>query len=351
MSTLALLGGLGTTTTIWKAQLEAVPDALVFDLPGHGAEPLPGGDVTIASIGASLLERLPERFSFCGVSMGGMVGMWLAVNAPDRVERLVLACTGAKLGERADYDARADLVRHEGVGVVVEGARDRWFTPAFREAPEARVIIDELATMSAEGYAACCEAVGGFDFRGELQSDRGADTRALRRRGHGHAAGRARDARRRHSRRSRRRDRERRPPRERRAAAGVHRPHEERRMTDDTYERGMRIRREVLGDEHVDRAIEGTTEHTAAFQDFITRYAWGEIWSRPGLDRKTRSAVTLTALTALGRFDELEMHIRAARRNGMTDDEIGEVLLQCAVYCGVPAANSAFHVFSRVLEE
>jgi len=122
-------------------------------------------------------------------------------------------------------------------------------------------------------------------------------------------------------------------------------------MSDDTYERGMRVRREVLGDEHVDRAIEGTTEHTAAFQEFITRYAWGEIWSRPGLDRKTRSAVTLTALTALGRFDELEMHIRAARRNGMTDEEIGEVLLQCAVYCGVPAANSAFHVFSRVLEE
>jgi 4-carboxymuconolactone decarboxylase len=122
-------------------------------------------------------------------------------------------------------------------------------------------------------------------------------------------------------------------------------------MSDDTYERGMRVRREVLGDEHVDRAIERTTEYTADFQDFLTRYAWGEIWSRPGLDRKTRSAVTLAALTALGRFDELELHIRAARRNGMTPDEIGEVLLQCAVYCGVPAANSAFHVFSRVLEE
>jgi 4-carboxymuconolactone decarboxylase len=122
-------------------------------------------------------------------------------------------------------------------------------------------------------------------------------------------------------------------------------------MSDDTYERGLRVRREVLGDEHVDRAIEGTTEHTAAFQDFITRYAWGEIWSRPGLDRKTRSAVTLTALTALGRFDELELHIRAARRNGMTPEEIGEVLLQCAVYCGMPAANSAFHVLTRVLEE
>ena len=122
-------------------------------------------------------------------------------------------------------------------------------------------------------------------------------------------------------------------------------------MSEDAYERGMRIRREVLGDDHVDRAVAGTTEHTADFQELITRYAWGEIWARPGLDRKTRSAVTLTALVALGRFDELGMHIRAARRNGMTPAEIAEVLLQCAVYCGVPAANSAFQVFQRVLDE
>jgi 3-oxoadipate enol-lactonase len=168
VSTVALLGGLGTTTTIWRAQLEALPDALAFDLPGHGAEPLPGGEVTIATIGASLLERLPERFSFCGISLGGMVGMWIAANAPERVERLVLACTGAKLGRREDYEARAALVRSEGVGVVVEGARDRWFTPVSWESPEARVVLDELATMSPEGYAACCEAVGAADLRGDL---------------------------------------------------------------------------------------------------------------------------------------------------------------------------------------
>ena len=122
-------------------------------------------------------------------------------------------------------------------------------------------------------------------------------------------------------------------------------------MSDDQHKRGMRVRREVLGDAHVDRAIEETTENTAAFQDFITRYAWGEIWSRPGLDRKTRSAITLTALVALGHFDELAMHIRAAGRNGMTPAEIEEVLLQCAVYCGVPAANRAFQVFRSVLAE
>jgi 4-carboxymuconolactone decarboxylase len=114
---------------------------------------------------------------------------------------------------------------------------------------------------------------------------------------------------------------------------------------------GMRVRREVLGDEHVDRAIERTTDFTADFQDLITRYAWGEIWARPGLDRRTRSCITLTALIALGHFDELAMHIRAARRNGLTQDEIKEVLLQSAVYCGVPAANHAFAVAQQVLDE
>ena len=121
-------------------------------------------------------------------------------------------------------------------------------------------------------------------------------------------------------------------------------------MSDDTHERGMEVRREVLGDEHVDRAIARTTDFTRDFQDLITRYAWGEIWTRPGLDRRTRSCMTLMALIALGRFDELEMHVRAALRNGLTPDEIKEVLLHSAVYCGVPAANSAFHVAQRVLE-
>jgi len=118
----------------------------------------------------------------------------------------------------------------------------------------------------------------------------------------------------------------------------------------DSYERGMEVRRAVLGDEHVDAAVERTTKLTADFQDFITRYAWGEIWSRPGLDRRTRSFITLTALVALGRHEELEMHLRAALRNGLTHDEIEETLLHCAVYCGVPAANSAFAVAQRVLD-
>jgi 4-carboxymuconolactone decarboxylase len=122
-------------------------------------------------------------------------------------------------------------------------------------------------------------------------------------------------------------------------------------MSDETYDRGMKVRREVLGDEHVDRATERMTDFTEEFQDLITRYAWGEIWTRPGLDRRTRSCITLTAMIALNREEELAMHVRAAVRNGLTRDEIKEVILHSAVYCGVPAANSAFATAQRVLDE
>jgi 4-carboxymuconolactone decarboxylase len=119
----------------------------------------------------------------------------------------------------------------------------------------------------------------------------------------------------------------------------------------DRYEEGMRIRREVHGDEHVDAALEAATADTAEFQNLLTRYAWGEIWARPGLDRRMRSAVTLMALVALNREPELALHIRSALRNGLTREEIKEVLLQSAIYCGVPAANGAFKVFREVMEE
>jgi 4-carboxymuconolactone decarboxylase len=113
----------------------------------------------------------------------------------------------------------------------------------------------------------------------------------------------------------------------------------------------MKVRREVLGDEHVDRAVAATTELTAPFQDFITRFAWGGVWTREGLDRRTRSCITLAVLTALGREQELALHVRAARTNGLTEAEIGEVLLHTAVYAGVPAANAAYAVAQRVLAE
>ena len=116
-------------------------------------------------------------------------------------------------------------------------------------------------------------------------------------------------------------------------------------------EQGMKVRREVLGDEHVDRAAANTTPFTEPFQDFITRYAWGEIWSRPGLDRKTRSCITLAALVSLKAENEIALHVKAALRNGLTPEEIAEVILHTAVYAGVPAANAAFAIAQRALEE
>lgn len=129
------------------------------------------------------------------------------------------------------------------------------------------------------------------------------------------------------------------------------RPAGEGLTDEERYDQGMVVRREVLSDAHVDRAIAGTTELTADFQDFITRVAWGDVWSRPGLDRRSRSVAVLTALIALGHEEELAMHLRAALRNGLTVDEIKEVILQAGVYCGVPAANTAFRIAKDVFAE
>ena len=120
-------------------------------------------------------------------------------------------------------------------------------------------------------------------------------------------------------------------------------------MTGDGHEAGMEVRREVLGDAHVDRAIERTTEFTEPFQEFITRYAWGGVWTRDGLDRRTRSVITLSVLTSLGRENEIAMHVRAALRNGLTPKEIGEIFIHTAIYAGVPAANSAFAIANEVI--
>ena len=122
-------------------------------------------------------------------------------------------------------------------------------------------------------------------------------------------------------------------------------------MSDSRREDGMRVRREVLGDAYVDAAVAGTTPFSSEFQDFITRVAWGDVWARPGLDRKTRSCITLAALTALGHEAELALHVRAALRNGLSPEEIAEVLMHTAVYAGIPAANAAFAIAQRVLDE
>ena len=360
-----LLGpSLGTSLAVWDAQAAALARdhrVIRWDLPGHGgsAAALVGNRATIADLAALVLAAADhlgvERFAYAGISIGGAVGAELAVRHPERIESLALICTSAHFGDPRGWHDRADRVRREGTGFLAASAPGRWFTPSFDGDAVAGLVADQRAADPI-AYAACCEALAACDLRGEL-AHISAPTLVI--------AGRE--------------DTATPPPHARELADGITgaglveipgaghlAPVEQPRAVlaalrghfgpalyhdADRHAAGLAVRRAVLGDAHVDRAIAATTELTAGFQDFITRYAWGEIWTRPGLDRRTRSCITLTALVAGGHHDELAMHIRAAVRNGLTAEEIGEVLLQTAVYCGVPAANTAFAIASRILQE
>jgi 3-oxoadipate enol-lactonase / 4-carboxymuconolactone decarboxylase len=344
---------LGTTLEMWDPQAAALAAryrVLRFDMRGHGRSPAPPGPYTVdelADDALALLDRLGiERVRFCGLSLGGTVGMTLALRAPERLERLALCCTALEFGPPEQWHERAATVRSEGMGAIAPASMERWFTPAADRDLVARFDA-MLRAQPVEGYAACCEALAGFDARGTLSGVRlpaltiaGDDDpvtppakldaiRAELPGARGHIVAGARHM------------------------ANSERAADFTRVLTAFLDEGdgLGVRRAVLGDAHVDRSIAATTDFTADFQSFITRYAWGEIWTRPGLDRRMRSAITITALVALGHENELAMHIRAARRNGLSPDEIKEILLHSAIYCGVPAANSAFAIARKVLED
>jgi 3-oxoadipate enol-lactonase/4-carboxymuconolactone decarboxylase len=344
---------LGTTLAMWDEQAAALGGryrVLRYDHRGHGQSPVPPGPYSIGELAddaLALLDRLGiDRVSFCGLSLGGAVGMTLALREPARLERLVLCSTALEFGPPDQWHERAATARAEGMAAIAPAGMERWFTPAAD--PEMVARFDAmLRACDPDGYASCCEAIAGHDLRGQLTALRvptltiaatddpvtpPGKLTAIREEIAGARASVIGGAR--HM------------VNAEQAEAFTH------ALTAFLGEGdGMRVRRQVLGDAHVDRAIASTTELTADFQEFITRYAWGEIWTRPGLDRRTRSAITITALVALGHENELAMHVRAALRNGVTPDEIKEILLHSAIYCGVPAANAAFAVAREVLEE
>ncbi|MEU6159868.1 3-oxoadipate enol-lactonase [Streptomyces sp. NPDC047130] len=353
-----LLGpSLGTSLALWDAvapELAATHRVISWDLPGHGASPADriGPGATVADLAGLVLELADglgvERFAYAGVSLGGAVGLHLAIHHPERVSSLAVICSSAHFNGARPWEERAAKVRRGGRAAMEElaGSADaRWFTPGFT----VERLVEDHRAADPGAYAACCDALAAFDVRKLLGSVRvptlliaGRDDPAtppahLREiadavpgatlteiPGASHLA----------------------PAERPEAVLAALRGH----LT-GFARRGIAVRREVLGDAHVDRAQARQTPFTARFQDFISRYAWGEIWTDPTLSRRERSMVTLTALVAHGHLDELEMHVRAARRNGLSADEIGAVLLQAGVYLGVPAANSAFAVAQRVLAE
>ncbi|MGW5091322.1 bifunctional 3-oxoadipate enol-lactonase/4-carboxymuconolactone decarboxylase PcaDC [Streptomyces coelicoflavus] len=350
-----LLGpSLGTSYALWDAvapELSTAHRVIRWDLPGHGGSPadLIGPDATVADLAELVLALADslgvERFAYAGVSLGGAVGLHLAVHSPERVSSLAVVCSSAHFNGAKPWQERAARVREEGLARLAESADTRWFTPGFT-VPR---LVRDHRDADPDAYAACCDALAAFDLRDQV-GEIAAPTLLI--------AGREDPAT---------------PPAHLRELADAvpgatlteipgasHLAPAERPGAvltalrahfDGDAGRGMAVRREVLGDAHVDRAQGRQTPFTARFQDFISRYAWGEIWTDETLSRRERSMVTLTALVAHGHYEELAMHVRAARRNGLTADEIGAVLLQTAVYCGVPAANSAFATAQRVLAE
>ncbi|MFD9633892.1 bifunctional 3-oxoadipate enol-lactonase/4-carboxymuconolactone decarboxylase PcaDC [Streptomyces violascens] len=362
--TLVLAPSLGSTLTLWNPQLSALAahfNIIRWDLPGHGNSPAwppppPAPRPTLETLATLLLDLLEElrtdTFSYAGISLGGAVGTWLAAHHPDRVESLALLCTSAHFGPPEPWLARADTVRTKGIGEVADSAPGRWFTPAF-DAPEH--LLADHHRVDPESYAACCEILAGLDLRPELARITaptlviaGRDDVATPPSHARELADGIRDAQLLELPRAGHLANVERPNQVTEALLG----HLANTRTGPPLRRtGEAIRRAVLGNAHVDRAKTRTTPFTARFQDFITRYAWGEIWGDGTLDRRTRSVITLTALVAGGHKDELALHVQGALRNGLSPDEIGEVLLQCAVYCSVPAANSAFAVAERAISE
>ncbi|MCU7727573.1 4-carboxymuconolactone decarboxylase [Actinoplanes sp. KI2] len=364
---LLVLGpSLGTSVeALWSrcvARLDGDHHVVGWDLPGHGRSAPAHAGFGVPGLGRSVLElvdriRPGAAFRYAGDSIGGAVGLQLLLDAPDRVEAAVVLCTGAKIGEATGWRQRAETVRADGVQAVLAGSVQRWFAPGFaeREPDIAEELLAALRAADPESYALVCEALATFDVRDRLPeitapvlavagaADQPTPPDGLALIAEGVRNGRlvvldgvAHLA----------------PAESPAEVAGlIDRHFAGRRTVDDVRTAGMAVRRAVLGDEHVDRAVAGTTPFTRDFQELITAYAWGEIWTRPGLDRRSRSMITLTALVALGHQEELAMHVRAARRNGLTDDEIKEVLLQAAIYCGVPAANTAFRIAQQVLDD
>ncbi len=356
---LVLLNSVGTSGAMWRAQVGALAEQfrlIRIDARGHGGSPVsPDESVTVADLGTdvlAVLDRLGiDRAHVAGLSLGGMTAMWIAAHHPERVGRLALLCTSAHPGNTQSWLDRAAKVRADGMGAVADFVVDRWITPELKRRD--RALYDSLQallqTTDAESYAQCCELLGALDLRPDLPRI-AAPTLVI---GGGQDPA---------------------LPVEHQQAitdgiagahlavvspaahlANVEQAGAVTRLLLDhfggpaTAERGYRIRREVLGDAHVDRTIANTTEFNASFQDFLTRYAWGDVWNRPGLSRRERSIATLAALVALGAENELGLHLRAAVTNGLTDAEIAEVLQHTAIYAGVPRSNRAFTIAAHIL--
>jgi 3-oxoadipate enol-lactonase/4-carboxymuconolactone decarboxylase len=355
---LVLSHSLGLDHGMWDGQM---PDftsrfrVLRYDIRGHGASDAPPGDYTIDGLGHEALGLLDhaglDRAAWCGVSLGGMIGQWIAASAPDRLSALVLANTSPRIADPAAIDARRKTVLADGMAAVVDAAMARFFTPALLSASPPRVASarETFLRTDAAGYAGAAAAVRDWNFGGEIGRIRtptlvisGDADASMPWESHGALLASAiRGA-----------------TAARLAAAHLSNVELPRTFTRtvleflsppsaDLFQAGLDVRRAVLGRDHVDRALASATELTRAFQEMITRDVWGAVWTRPGLDHRTRRLLVIAVTAALGRWEEFQLHLAAGLDHGLEWSDVEEVLLQTAAYAGVPAANTAFKIASE----
>ncbi|MFT2817207.1 alpha/beta fold hydrolase [Leifsonia sp. A12D58] len=360
---LVVLGpSLGTTTALWADVAHRLAETyrvLCFDLPGHGSSPAARAPFTVAEVAAGVVALVDSigggAFHYSGISFGGTVGLELAIRYPSRLASLAVICSGAKIGAAEGWIDRAAQVRASGTAAMVAGSSERWFAPGFLERNPAAggSALKRLVDVDDESYALCCEALAAFDETDAVAAIRTPTlcvsgefdlptptavlaelatvipgARLVTMSGVAHLPAYER-------------------PDALATLLGEHLASAAAAASgnaDSVFENGMAVRRSVLGDTHVDAATSAITPETADFQDFITRYAWGEVWTRPVLDRRSRSLLTLASLITGGHQHEFAMHVRAALTNGLTRAEISEAILHTALYAGLPAANTAFGI-------
>ncbi|MEZ0538088.1 bifunctional 3-oxoadipate enol-lactonase/4-carboxymuconolactone decarboxylase PcaDC [Fibrella arboris] len=359
--TFVFANSLGTDLRIWDKvvdQLKPHGSILRFDLPGHGLSDVPDHTCSIAGYVADVVALLDacqiKTCVFVGLSIGGLIGQQLALLHPDRVGKLVLSNTGPKIGTADSWNDRIQTVQQQGLSAIAEAVVQRWFSAPFRQANPTLVAACQrmLEQTAPAGYVRACEAIRDADLTNQISSINvptlcigGTDDLAT-------------------------------PPQLVQAMASAmpnaryeliggagHIPCAQ--MPDmvaklildfaaetaglSLFDRGMKTRRAVLGNAHVDRAEAAKTDFDADFQQYITETAWGSIWSRPGLTRRERSLITIALLATLGHDDELAMHLRATRNTGASPDDVKETLLHTAIYAGVPVTNGALKIAKAVL--
>ena len=352
---MVLSHSIGTDHGMWRPQMADFLrhfQVLLYDTRGHGGSETTPGEYSVEQLGCDALALVDQlgiaKFAWCGLSMGGAIGQWLALNAPERLTHLVLANTTAKFLDRARWEERIQTVRKDGMAAIADVALRRFFLEKTLQSQNADVfsIRSVLLATNPEGYLGCCAVLRDFDSTQQLSSIAvptliivGNHDVSTPWTGNGEVLARgipnAKSVRLPAAHLSNLEQ-----PRSFNAAVLQFLLSEQR----DAMQRGLGARRRLLGDAHVDKAISSATEFTRDFQDLITRYAWGEIWSRPLLDDRTRRLLVLALVAALGRWEEFRMHLAAGLKHELEVCDLREVLLLVALYAGLPAANTAFQV-------